>query len=471
MRISKYIFWCSTFLLHLNVSVGQIRPEINLGKDKTDTEMQNQGDHPCITSDQYSLIEKRCKENLEMLQQSGMIKNSLHNVVLLKWPLKATDSLRDCSFYRVSAYVDQNTATGSFQDFNCGTNTYDGHRGTDISIWPFNFYKMDHDLVEVVAAAPGIILDKHDGEFDKNCAGNNLTANYIIVRHSDGSQANYWHLKKNSLTKKAIGQTVSAGEFLGVVGSSGSSSGPHLHFEVWAGSTIATRIDPFSGTCNSLNSNSWWEAQKPYTETSIVKVSVNTTDIVLPPCPMTETLNESDNYQIPFQGNGLPPGFAKFYIFIRDEIAGKIADMSIVNPDGSTFASWSYTSSTASKTRANGTSKKLPTIPGKYTFKASYNGTECSKSFNIMSPTKTIDEYNGNNTMIYHNPTNGLFLMDKKDVVATELKIYNLLGANVYNLKIVDQITEINLDLPGNMYIYQVWNKNQVVDKGKILIK
>ena len=261
MRISKYIFWCSTFLLHLNVSVGQIRPEINLGKDKTDTEMQNQGDHPCITLDQYSLIEKRCKENLEMLQQSGMIKNSLHNVVLLKWPLKATDSLRDCSFYRVSAYVDQNTATGSFQDFNCGTNTYDGHRGTDISIWPFNFYKMDHDLVEVVAAAPGIILDKHDGEFDKNCTGNNLTANYIIVRHSDGSQANYWHLKKNSLTKKAIGQTVSAGEFLGVVGSSGSSSGPHLHFEVWAGSTIATRIDPFSGTCNSLSSNSWWVAQ------------------------------------------------------------------------------------------------------------------------------------------------------------------------------------------------------------------
>ena len=73
--------------------------------------------------------------------------------------------------------------------------------------------------------------------------------------------------------------------------------------------------------------------------------------------------------------------------------------------------------------------------------------------------------------MIYHNPSNGLFLLDKKDVVATELKIYNLLGANVYNLKIVDQITEINLDLPGNMYIYQVWNKNQVVDKGKILIK
>src|SRR6185369_4402412 len=105
----------------------------------------------------------------------------------------------------------------------------------------------------------------------------------------------------------AIGQPVAAGDYLGIVGSSGSASGPHLHFEVWSGSTVATRIDPYSGSCNLLNASSWWSNQKPYKETSIIRASVHSTDIVLPPCPATETLNESSSFTIPFQGSGLSP--------------------------------------------------------------------------------------------------------------------------------------------------------------------
>ncbi|MBK8923793.1 MAG: peptidoglycan DD-metalloendopeptidase family protein [Saprospirales bacterium] len=137
-------------------------------------------------------------------------------------------------------------------DYNCGARTYDGHQGTDIGIAPFSFYKMDHNQVEVVAAAAGVLLDKADGNFDRNCAVNSLPANYAVVQHPDGSRAFYWHLKKNSVTTKAIGQPVAAGEYLGVVGSSGSSSGPHLHFEVRSGSTTSTRVDPFAGACNGL---------------------------------------------------------------------------------------------------------------------------------------------------------------------------------------------------------------------------
>jgi murein DD-endopeptidase MepM/ murein hydrolase activator NlpD len=81
---------------------------------------------------------------------------------------------------------------------------------------------MDNNLVEVIAAAPGTILAVHDGEFDRNCTSNSLTANYIMIQHADGSQALYWHMKNVSVTTKTVGQTVTAGEHLGVVGSSGS---------------------------------------------------------------------------------------------------------------------------------------------------------------------------------------------------------------------------------------------------------
>jgi murein DD-endopeptidase MepM/ murein hydrolase activator NlpD len=51
----------------------------------------------------------------------------------------------------------------------------------------------------------------------------------VIVKHVDGKRSLYAHLRKIS-TKK--GKKVSAGQKIGNVGSTGNSTGPHLHFEV-----------------------------------------------------------------------------------------------------------------------------------------------------------------------------------------------------------------------------------------------
>lgn len=360
---------------------------------------KNTATNPCISEAEYNEIENEIAHNNRML---GISNNTQHRIMttLFNWPLKAATGFKDCGFYFIGAFVDQNVATTSISDFSCGTNTYDGHRGTDIAIFPYGFYKMDNNQVEVVAAAAGTIIAKSDGNFDKNCSMNSLTANSIIIQHADGSEALYWHMKKNSVTNKTIGQTVAAGEYLGIVGSSGSSTGPHLHFEVWAGNTNTTRQDPYSGACNTLNANTWWNAQKPAIDPAVLKVSTNTTDLIMPGCPTTETPNESTTFTIPFQGAGLPAGYAKFYIFLRDATVGSTVDLKILNPNGSTFSSWTYSPSTLYKASYWGWSKLLPTIAGTYKFQATYNGTTCFQNFNILTSSTATANFTSSDTVV-----------------------------------------------------------------------
>jgi len=53
--------------------------------------------------------------------------------------------------------------------------------------------------------------------------------NYIVIDHPNGTQTLYAHNSKNSVGQ---GQTVVSGQIIGYVGSTGRSTGNHLHFEV-----------------------------------------------------------------------------------------------------------------------------------------------------------------------------------------------------------------------------------------------
>lgn len=60
--------------------------------------------------------------------------------------------------------------------------------------------------------------------------------NYIIIRHSDGTQANYWHFQKDGVVVN-VGDTVQQGQHIGFSGNTGYSAFPHLHFEVVPGNS------------------------------------------------------------------------------------------------------------------------------------------------------------------------------------------------------------------------------------------
>lgn len=132
-------------------------------------------------------------------------------------------------------------------DYSCGTNTQNGHKGTDITLSDLG--RMEAG-VAVLAAAPGTVLRLRDGmddvstkDFDANDIDGKECGNALILDHGNGWQTQYCHLKKGSL-KVAKGDTVSAGDMIAEVGLSGQTEFPHLHFMARRGKTD---VDPFDG--------------------------------------------------------------------------------------------------------------------------------------------------------------------------------------------------------------------------------
>lgn len=74
------------------------------------------------------------------------------------------------------------------------------------------------------AAADGtVIISRGNG------AWNGGYGNYVVITHSNGSQTMYAHMTRTAVSS---GQYVSSGQVIGYVGSTGLSTGAHLHFEV-----------------------------------------------------------------------------------------------------------------------------------------------------------------------------------------------------------------------------------------------
>lgn len=152
------------------------------------------------------------------------------------------------------AYFDQGG-----RDYECQFKWKTGHKGTDILLRNF---RVQDSGVAVLAAAPGTVFLRADGQFDRNTwneAGR--PANYVAIEHGTGGPISYYyHLRRGSI-RVTLGAAVNRGDTLGLVGSSGDSNWPHLHFEVYERSVV---LDPFRGDCNPNRIGLTWQDQLPW---------------------------------------------------------------------------------------------------------------------------------------------------------------------------------------------------------------
>lgn len=124
-----------------------------------------------------------------------------------------------------------------------------GHRSD-----PIHGRKSFHSGIDIAAAKGTAVMATADGVVTAVTNGGRI-GKYVSIKHSDGSESSYGHLSAQSVR---VGQKVRQGQQIGAVGSTGRSTGPHLHYALERGGAHVnpmTALRQPSGTNPSVASS------------------------------------------------------------------------------------------------------------------------------------------------------------------------------------------------------------------------
>ena len=130
--------------------------------------------------------------------------------------------------------------------FQGGYRSTGGHSGTD--------YAVAQGTPIASAAAGTVVSAGYEGAYGYR----------VVVQHSNGTRTAYSHM---SHLGAQAGQQVGAGQFIGNVGSTGNSTGPHLHFEVFVGGQMVNPEDWLAGA-STPSGGDYWADQGPMSITT-----------------------------------------------------------------------------------------------------------------------------------------------------------------------------------------------------------
>jgi len=183
----------------------------------------------------------------------------------------------------VANYVDVDPSLAA-KDWHCEARTYDGHDGVDIAI---RDRRVMEQGVSVLSAAPGIVRRVRDGVEDVGLTTAASWAaivgrecgNGVLITHDEGWETQYCHLKQRSIRVK-VGQSVLRGDELGLIGLSGKTEFPHLHFTARHTGQV---IDPFTGRSNTAGCHIrgqalWRDPAVTYEEVALYNAGFSATE-------------------------------------------------------------------------------------------------------------------------------------------------------------------------------------------------
>lgn len=103
---------------------------------------------------------------------------------------------------------------------------------TDNNYYISTYFSRSHDGIDIAGISYGAnIYSIYDGEVVTS-SYSSTNGNYIVIKDTKGVYSMYAHLSRRNVNQ---GNTVSKGQIIAQAGSTGNSTGVHLHFSTWRG--------------------------------------------------------------------------------------------------------------------------------------------------------------------------------------------------------------------------------------------
>ncbi len=237
--------------------------------------------------------------------------------------------------WAINNYADVDPRSGQAADYRGGTFQYDGHDAIDAGPWGFD--KADAGI-PIYAAADGTVTQVDDGHFDRETTATGNPGNFVRIAHGNGWDTVYIHFAANTITVK-VGDSVRAGQVIGLMGSSGNSTGPHLHYTaLYKNLPVEVGYSP----------NDYWQNPLPYGG-DVTQFAFDAGVTPFDPwSDMYESVPHISSYPTSQTGllyswvqtYSLNPGDLLAWRWIRPN--GSVLDTTSFNPTGNDRFSWWY---------------------------------------------------------------------------------------------------------------------------------
>ena len=186
--------------------ISSLESNIEAYKQQYDAEEQQEASIRNQIAAQVAALEAQQKAAAEAAKKNGTTVTITNGTGQFTWPVPASHTISSPFGYRIHPIF--------------GTKKF--HSGIDISA---------SSGTPIVAADSGTVV---------TAVYSSSYGNYVAISHGNGSSTLYAHMSKLAVSS---GQSVTKGQVIGYVGSTGWSTGPHCHFEIRVGGQL---VDPAS---------------------------------------------------------------------------------------------------------------------------------------------------------------------------------------------------------------------------------
>jgi len=167
----------------------------------------------------YIYLKKKVAEYESKMKKLGVLEERLD---------KITEYTKKINYMLGVKKTSKNVVAGTEENFNRPGNLQDDNFILPVEGIISRSFSKEHPAIDIVVPAGTPVVACMDGTVVE--AGfSNYLGFYIKLKHNGGFHSLYGHLRRIFVKN---GESVNKGEIIGEVGSTGKSTGPHLHFEM-----------------------------------------------------------------------------------------------------------------------------------------------------------------------------------------------------------------------------------------------